>query len=121
MELDNAFSQAFANLNANLTASFGILFSVQEVSAGAVPADNYDSNKVGGRSKGRMVMGSPGESADQIEGLRAILDRLCAPDLTLSEAKTLVPNLSEFLQHATTNIDRQTVGTRRSMSNGQAQ
>lgn len=45
-----------------------------------------------------MVMGSPGTSADRIEALRSMLDRLCAPDLTLSEAKQLVPNLSTMLE-----------------------
>lgn len=51
----------------------------------------------GGRSQGRTVMGSPGKTSDRIEALRSMLDRLCAPDLTLSEAKELVPSLSNML------------------------
>ncbi len=52
-------------------------------------------------------MGSPGKSADRIEALRSILDRLCAPDLTLSEAKQLVPSLSTILESEAPSVDHE--------------
>ncbi|RUL87367.1 hypothetical protein [Tautonia sociabilis] len=44
-----------------------------------------------------MAMGSPGETFDRIEALRALLERLSAPDLTLAEAKALRPHLTDLL------------------------
>jgi len=38
------------------------------------------------------------ENAKRIEALRGLLDRLCAPDLTLSEAKAVRSGLSELLE-----------------------
>lgn len=43
-------------------------------------------------------MGSRDETAGRIEDLRGILERLCAADLTLAEAKTLSERLSDLLE-----------------------
>jgi hypothetical protein len=43
-------------------------------------------------------MGSSQERAEQIEALRGLLDRLCAPDLTLAEAKPLRTRLFDLLE-----------------------
>lgn len=64
-------------------------------------------------------MGSPGKSADRIEALRSMLDRLCAPDLTLSEAKQLVPNLSTILESEAPAGDRVREGACHSRSSRQ--
>ncbi len=45
---------------------------------------------------GKWIMGSTGESAERIEALRALVDRLGSPDLTLAEAKALRPRLLEL-------------------------
>ena len=42
-------------------------------------------------------MGGPGETAERIKALQALLDRLCAPDLTLSEAKGVRAGLAALL------------------------
>jgi hypothetical protein len=43
-------------------------------------------------------MGSSEERAERIEALRGLLDRLCAPDLTLAEAKPLRTSLFDLLE-----------------------
>ena len=50
-----------------------------------------------GEPEAVTVMGSPEERAEQIESLRGLLDRLCAPDLTLAEAKPLRTRLFDLL------------------------
>ena len=42
-------------------------------------------------------MGSQHERAERIQVLRGLIERLCAPDLTLSEAKVLRGRLSSLL------------------------
>jgi hypothetical protein len=44
------------------------------------------------------AMGSSEEWAERIEALRGLLDRLCAPDLTLAEAKPLRTRLFDLLE-----------------------
>jgi hypothetical protein len=55
-----------------------------------------------GESEAVRVMGSSEERAERIEALRGLLDRLCAPDLTLAEAKPLRSRLFDLLER----IDR---------------
>ena len=43
-------------------------------------------------------MGSSEERAERIEALRGLLDGLCAPDLTLAEAKPLRTRLLDLLE-----------------------
>jgi hypothetical protein len=43
-------------------------------------------------------MGSSEERAERIAALRGLLDRLCAPDLTLAEAKPLRTRLFDLLE-----------------------
>ena len=43
------------------------------------------------------IMRIPSENAERIEFLRSLVDRLSAPDLTLSEAKGLREHLSKLL------------------------
>ena len=45
-------------------------------------------------------MGIPQEQADRIEALRGLIERLNAPDLTLTEAKALRGSLSDLLEPA---------------------
>jgi hypothetical protein len=49
-------------------------------------------------------MGSSEGRAERIEALRGLLERLCAPDLTLAEAKPLRTRLFDLLEQ----IDRGT-------------
>lgn len=42
-------------------------------------------------------MGIHGEPIERVEALRGLMDRLCAPDLTLVEAKLLRGRLAELL------------------------
>jgi hypothetical protein len=44
------------------------------------------------------VMGSREDQVGSIEALRSLLDRLCAPDLTLAEAKSLRDRVSELIE-----------------------
>jgi hypothetical protein len=44
------------------------------------------------------VMGSPSDRTERIEALRGLIERLSAPDLTLTEAKVLRGRLSDLLQ-----------------------
>jgi hypothetical protein len=44
------------------------------------------------------AMGSSEERAERIEALRGLLDGLCAPDLTLAEAKPLRTRLFDLLE-----------------------
>ena len=46
------------------------------------------------------VMGIPQEQADRIEALRGLVERLSAPELTLTEAKALRGSLSDLLEPA---------------------
>ena len=47
-----------------------------------------------------MVMGIQQERTDRIDALRGLIERLCAPDLTLAEAKVLRARLSDLLEPA---------------------
>jgi hypothetical protein len=53
-------------------------------------------------------MGSSEERAERIEALRWLLGRLCAPDLTLAEAKPLRTRLFDLLER--TDRDREPTG-----------
>src|SRR5512135_2961939 len=55
-----------------------------------------------GRIGGGKAMGSSEGRAERIEALRGLLERLCAPDLTLAEAKPLRNRLFDLLEQ----IDR---------------
>jgi hypothetical protein len=44
------------------------------------------------------VMGVPQEQRDRVEVLRVLIERLSAPDLTLTEAKLLRGRLSDLLE-----------------------
>jgi hypothetical protein len=43
-------------------------------------------------------MESQEEQTERIEALQRLLDRLCAPDLTLTEAKALRSHVSDLLE-----------------------
>jgi hypothetical protein len=43
-------------------------------------------------------MGRQEEQIERIEALRVLMDRLCAPDLTLTEAKALRGRLDDMLE-----------------------
>jgi hypothetical protein len=45
-----------------------------------------------------MVMGIQQERTDRIDALRGLIERLCAPDLTVAEAKVLRARLSDLLE-----------------------
>ena len=45
-----------------------------------------------------MVMGIQQERTDRIDALRGLIERLCAPDLTLAEAKVLRSRISDLLE-----------------------
>jgi hypothetical protein len=45
-----------------------------------------------------MVMGIQQERTDRIDALRGLMERLCAPDLTLAEAEVLRARLSDLLE-----------------------
>ena len=43
-------------------------------------------------------MATPQEQTERLEALRGLIERLCAPDLTLSDAKILRGRVSELLE-----------------------
>ena len=45
-----------------------------------------------------MVLGIPQERTDRIDALRGLIERLCAPDLTLAEATVLRGRISDLLE-----------------------
>jgi hypothetical protein len=45
-----------------------------------------------------MVMGIQQEQTERIEALRGLIERLSAPDLTLTEAKVLRGSISDLLE-----------------------
>ena len=45
-----------------------------------------------------MVMGIQQERTDRIDALRGLIERLCAPDLTLAEATVLRARLPDLLE-----------------------
>ena len=66
----------------------------EKESHGAVGADGERGATYGGWAQ----MVSREEQAERIEALQNLLDRLCSPDLTLCEAKTLRGSLVDLIK-----------------------
>ena len=68
-----------------------------EASGSRLPKPGAESSASHSGSGRVMVMGIQQERTDRIDALRGLIERLCAPDLTLAEAKVLRARLPDLL------------------------